>query len=71
MCSFLDSLKLLTGELYVQAQNMFDDKMFSQLLGIIDLAVKEAIVTNDNFETEFVSRFSVSKTSPSYPLVLS
>ncbi|KAJ6384364.1 hypothetical protein OIU78_027638 [Salix suchowensis] len=41
------------GELYVQAQNMFDDKMFSQLLGIIDLAVKEAIVTNDNFETEF------------------
>uniref|UniRef100_A0A6N2LZA3 Protein MON2 homolog n=1 Tax=Salix viminalis TaxID=40686 RepID=A0A6N2LZA3_SALVM len=41
------------GELYVQAQNMFDDKMFSQLLGIIDLAVKEAIVTNDSFETEF------------------
>ncbi|KAJ6876977.1 protein MON2 [Populus alba x Populus x berolinensis] len=41
------------GELYVQAQKMFDAKMFSQLLGTIDLAVKEATLTNDNFETEF------------------
>lgn len=55
----------------MQAQKMFDAKMFSQLLGTIDLAVKEATLTNDNFETEFVSRFSVSKTSPFYPLVFS
>ncbi|CAK7340899.1 unnamed protein product [Dovyalis caffra] len=41
------------GELYVQAQMMFDDKMFSQLLATIDMAVKEAIMTNDNFENEF------------------
>lgn len=51
----LDLLKILTGELYVQAQKMFDDKMFSQLLAIIDLAAKQTIVTNDNFEAEFVS----------------
>ncbi|KAG6735671.1 hypothetical protein POTOM_061681 [Populus tomentosa] len=47
------SLLLQLGELYVQAQKMFDAKMFSQLLGTIDLAVKEATLTNDNFETEF------------------
>ncbi|PON73920.1 Armadillo-type fold containing protein [Parasponia andersonii] len=41
------------GELYVQAQRMFDDHLYTQLLGIIDLAIKQAIATNDNFETEF------------------
>ncbi|XP_043815885.1 protein MON2 homolog isoform X2 [Manihot esculenta] len=41
------------GELYVQAQRMFNDEMFSQLIGIIDLAIKQAITTNENFESEF------------------
>eukprot|EP00257_Ricinus_communis_P013104 XP_015570469.1 protein MON2 homolog isoform X2 [Ricinus communis] len=41
------------GELYVQAQKMFDDKMFSQLIAIIDLVVKQAISTIDHFESEF------------------
>lgn len=41
------------GELYVQAQKMFDDRMYTQLLAIIDLVVKQAIITSDNFETEF------------------
>ncbi|CAH8299817.1 unnamed protein product [Eruca vesicaria subsp. sativa] len=41
------------GELYVQSLNMFDDKMYMQLLGIIDLAIKQAIITSENFETEF------------------
>lgn len=41
------------GELYVQAQRMFDDSMYTRLLAIIDLAVKQAIVTTDNFESEF------------------
>ncbi|KAM7273445.1 hypothetical protein ACFE04_028109 [Oxalis oulophora] len=41
------------GELYVQACMMFDDRMFAQVLAIIDLAVKQAMVDNDNFETEF------------------
>lgn len=50
----------LTGELYVQAQRMFNDEMFSQLIGIIDLAIKQAITTNENFESEFVSKFLVS-----------
>ncbi|XP_020540275.1 protein MON2 homolog isoform X1 [Jatropha curcas] len=41
------------GEMYVQAQRMFDDQMFSQLIAIINLAVKQIIATNDNFESEF------------------
>ncbi|CAI0384415.1 unnamed protein product [Linum tenue] len=41
------------GELYVQAHKMFDDHMFSQVLDIIKLAVKQALMTNENFEAEF------------------
>ncbi|KAE8010084.1 hypothetical protein FH972_006478 [Carpinus fangiana] len=41
------------GELYVQAQKMFDDRMYTQLLAIIDLVVKQAVITTDSFETEF------------------
>ncbi|KAJ4719601.1 Protein MON2-like protein [Melia azedarach] len=41
------------GELYVQAQRMFDDHMYTQLLAIIDFTIKQTIITNDNFETEF------------------
>ncbi|KAG2305536.1 hypothetical protein Bca52824_034187 [Brassica carinata] len=41
------------GELYVQSLKMFDDKMYMQLLGIIDLAIKQAIISSENFETEF------------------
>ena len=37
---------------------MFDDKMYMQLLGIVDLAIKQAIIGSENFETEFVSLFS-------------
>ncbi|XP_024026387.1 protein MON2 homolog [Morus notabilis] len=41
------------GELYVQARRMFDDHLYTQLLGVIDLAVKQTVINNDNFETEF------------------
>ncbi|KAL5566940.1 hypothetical protein UlMin_030104 [Ulmus minor] len=41
------------GELYVQAQRMFDDKLYTQVLGIIDLAIKQSLITSDNFEAEF------------------
>ncbi|KAF5740546.1 protein MON2 isoform X1 [Tripterygium wilfordii] len=41
------------GELYVQAQRMFDDLMFTQLLAIIDLTIKQTISVNDNFESEY------------------
>ncbi|KAH0923551.1 hypothetical protein HID58_023569 [Brassica napus] len=41
------------GELYVQSLKMFDDKMYMQLLGIVDLAIKQAIIGSENFETEF------------------
>ncbi|XP_057428079.1 uncharacterized protein LOC130721323 isoform X3 [Lotus japonicus] len=43
------------GELYVQAQGLFNDVMYTQLIAIIDLAVKQAMLTNDNFEIEFGS----------------
>ncbi|XP_010494058.1 PREDICTED: protein MON2 homolog isoform X4 [Camelina sativa] len=41
------------GELYVQSLKMFDDKMYMQLLGIVDLAIKQAIINSENFESEY------------------
>ncbi|KAJ7973440.1 protein MON2-like isoform X1 [Quillaja saponaria] len=41
------------GDLYVQAQRMFDDHMYMRLVTIIVFSMKEAILTNDNFEMEF------------------
>ncbi|KAK3011261.1 hypothetical protein RJ639_010612 [Escallonia herrerae] len=41
------------GELYLQAQGMFDSGMYTQLLSVIDLANKEAKCTNNTFEAEF------------------
>lgn len=43
----------MTGELFVQAQSMFDIPLYRQFHRIIDLAV----ITNENFEAEFVSHF--------------
>lgn len=48
-------LQTFAGELYVQAQRMFDDHRFSQLLAIIQLAIKQTMITNDNYESDFVS----------------
>jgi len=44
----------------VQAQGLFNDVVYTQLISIIDLAVKQAMLTNDNFEMEFVSPFSIN-----------
>lgn len=44
----------------MQAKGLFNDVMYTQFIGIIDLAVKQAMITNDNFEMEFVSRFLIS-----------
>ncbi|XP_019439975.1 PREDICTED: protein MON2 homolog [Lupinus angustifolius] len=41
------------GELHVQAKELFNDVMYTQFIAIIDLAVKQAMLTNDNFEIEF------------------
>ncbi|KAJ4841109.1 hypothetical protein Tsubulata_003740 [Turnera subulata] len=41
------------GELYVHSQRMFNDRMFTQLLGIVDMGVKQALLMHENFETEF------------------
>ncbi|KAL7239326.1 hypothetical protein ACSBR2_005270 [Camellia fascicularis] len=41
------------GELYEQAQSMFDNAMYTRLLAIVHMAVKQAKFTNYNFEAEF------------------
>ncbi|XP_052193720.1 uncharacterized protein LOC127802068 isoform X3 [Diospyros lotus] len=41
------------GELYVQAQGMFDGGMYKWLLAIIHMEVKQEKITNNNFESEF------------------
>lgn len=45
---------------------MFDDSMYTQLLAIIDLAVKQAIITTDHFESEFVSKTFALNPFPCY-----
>lgn len=44
----------------MQAQGLFNDVIYTQLIAIIDLAVKQAMLTNDNFEMEFVSHFLIT-----------
>ncbi|KAK8546017.1 hypothetical protein V6N12_026821 [Hibiscus sabdariffa] len=41
------------GELYVQAQLMFNEEMYTRLLVIIGLAMKQTVTTCDNCEAEF------------------
>ncbi|KAL4582852.1 hypothetical protein LXL04_007413 [Taraxacum kok-saghyz] len=41
------------GEVYTHAQGMFDSNMYAQLLSVIDSAIKEAKITQNNFEAEF------------------
>ena len=43
----------------MQAQIMFDDGTYKQLLGIIRLVVKQSKMDNDNFEVEFVSQIFI------------
>lgn len=45
----------LIGELYVQAQRMFDDQRYKRLLAIIGLAIKQTLTKSDNCEAEPVS----------------
>ncbi|KAI4378915.1 hypothetical protein MLD38_016333 [Melastoma candidum] len=40
------------GELYIQAKTMFDGRMYSQLLAIIDLAIKQSIMPGDNLDND-------------------
>lgn len=46
---------LLAGELYVQAQGMFDNDTYLKLLSVVDSGIKQAEVDNSNFEVEYVS----------------
>ncbi|KAK1432406.1 hypothetical protein QVD17_09302 [Tagetes erecta] len=41
------------GEVYVHAQGMFESSMYSQLLSVIDSAIREAKINQNNFEAEF------------------
>lgn len=40
--------------------------MYTQLLAIIDLAVKQAVITTDHFESEFVSKAFALNPFPCY-----
>ncbi|KAL3516234.1 hypothetical protein ACH5RR_023136 [Cinchona calisaya] len=51
------------GELYVQAQGMFDSDMYKQLLSVIDTAIKEAKFTSNNFEAEYGNVPPVQRTA--------
>ncbi|XP_073141433.1 uncharacterized protein [Henckelia pumila] len=41
------------GELYSNAQEMFDDDMYNQLILVINRAIEEAKLCNSNFEAEY------------------
>ncbi|KAL0380110.1 UNVERIFIED_CONTAM: protein MON2 [Sesamum angustifolium] len=41
------------GEVYAQAQGMFDNDMYKQLILVVDSAVKEARTTSSTFEAEY------------------
>ncbi|GJW24696.1 protein MON2 homolog isoform X1 [Tanacetum coccineum] len=41
------------GEVYTHAQGMFESSMYSQLLSVIESAIKEARITQNSFEAEF------------------
>ncbi|GFY90641.1 ARM repeat superfamily protein [Actinidia rufa] len=49
------------GDLYVQANGMFDSGMYTRLLGVIHMAVKQAKISNNNFEAEFVNEFPANE----------
>ncbi|XP_027162674.1 protein MON2 homolog isoform X2 [Coffea eugenioides] len=51
------------GEVYVQAQAMFDTDMYKQLLSVIDTAIKEAKFASDNFEAEYGNVPPVQRTA--------
>ncbi|GER36682.1 ARM repeat superfamily protein [Striga asiatica] len=41
------------GELYFQAQGMFDNDMYKQLIFVIDSTIKESKISNNNFEADY------------------
>ncbi|CAA0836755.1 ARM repeat superfamily protein [Striga hermonthica] len=41
------------GELYVQAQGMFDIDMYKQLIFVVDSTIKESKISNNNFEADY------------------
>ncbi|KAE8684166.1 protein MON2-like protein isoform X2 [Hibiscus syriacus] len=56
------------GELYVQAQRMFDNQMYTRLLAIIGLAIKQNVTKSDNCEDEFLNLPLALRTLISYGL---
>lgn len=51
------------GEIYVQAQGMFDFGMYRQLLSIVDTAIKEAGGGSCNFEAEYGNVSPIQRTA--------
>lgn len=50
------------GELYVQAQSMFDSQMYTQLLAIIHLAIKQSMMGSENVETDIGNISPIQRT---------
>ncbi|XP_048135952.1 protein MON2 homolog isoform X2 [Rhodamnia argentea] len=50
------------GELYVQSRSMFDSQMYTQLLAIIDLAIKQSMMGNENVETDIGNISPIQRT---------
>ncbi|XP_006347403.1 protein MON2 homolog isoform X2 [Solanum tuberosum] len=51
------------GELYVQAQGMFDNDTYLKLLSVVDSGIKQAKVDNSNFEAEYGHVSPVQRTA--------
>ncbi|XP_019071203.1 uncharacterized protein [Solanum lycopersicum] len=51
------------GELYVQAQGMFDNDTYLKLLSVVDSGIKQAEVDNSNFEAEYGHVSPVQRTA--------
>ncbi|KAL6548700.1 hypothetical protein OROGR_008466 [Orobanche gracilis] len=42
------------GELYSQAQGMFNSDMYKQLILVVDSTIREAKISNNNFEADYI-----------------
>ena len=55
MSHILTRDRCFSGSLFLEAQLMFDNEMYAQLLVILRLAMRHSIASTDSFEAEFVS----------------
>ncbi|VFQ72111.1 unnamed protein product [Cuscuta campestris] len=49
----IQEILLSLGDLYVQAQEMFDSFMYLKLLKVLDVGIKQTKIANSNFEADY------------------